>query len=168
MGMFDEFHFHDPLRCAAGHEVRHVQTKDLASHMDHYHVFGGQVFLAEKSDEPAQSFHAIENGYLLHTTIERMPLARLRNGQVSVYSACHECDPIYTESDSLYREQLIAHYPWCCWVVTVEDDRIVKVDNERVESREDVRKKLQKQGSVVLPDDDRAVQRALARRRQER
>lgn len=169
MGMFDEFHFHEPLRCAHGHEVHHVQTKDLGNHMDHYHVAEGRVFLMLKGiddDDQAEVTLRIEGDTLVRTQVERLPPARLRNGDVYVYSPCQKCEPVFTEEASTYRDHLAEHYPWCAWTLTVTDDRIVGIDSSRVETREDVRKKLAKQGSTPLPDDDRAVQRALARWRE--
>lgn len=166
--MFDEFHFHEPLRCASGHEVPYVQTKDLANNMEHYHVFNGQVFVVARNDKLADVSLRIENGVLVRTQVEYLPPAKLQDGRIHVYTMCRECEPVYVEdSSSFLRDKLAEHHPWCSWELTVVDDRITAIDNSRVESREDVRQKLIKQGTVVLPDDDRAVQRALARWRLE-
>jgi len=171
MGCFDTFVFYsDPPKCAHGHELKSLQTKDLGSLLRMYYVFQGQVFEQDlKAGWGCQAFPAtstftpsLSGNMLVVRTTESFRAAELRQREISIYTHCDQCDPVVTENEAASWSGGVSEtQPWCEFLLTVEGNKIKEICPYRVESREDVKKKLKETGTVVLPDDDRVAKRVI-------
>lgn len=166
MGMYDDFQFlgddANLVRCAAGHPQTSTQTKDLDCMMTHYMVNDKHLYEADRS-EPKQITEVRAEG-LSVTKSWVYPFVTLTR-EVTVYTHCEECSPVVYESSQagLWRDGVMTVQPWCEWVLVFREGILTEVRPERVETRDDIRKKLAEAGSSALPDDDRVARRTIER-----
>jgi hypothetical protein len=166
MGMFDRFELvgkNDAVLCAAGHEMRSLQTKDTDCDADTYLVFDGLLYKVEQLD--------VEYEYTLHykglASIQKryaQPVSLGANASVVAYSACEECLPVLTEAetDSFWGGRLIEHQPWVEYEFLFDGGHLTAVKPLRLETRDELRQKF----SGSLPDDDRVAKRHYEKRNQ--
>jgi len=163
MGMYDSVDVVGPsaLRCKAGHALTGFQTKDLGrASMEHYALKGDQLF--KRVDRHPDVEWLEKNGELVARRDEEYVPVHDVHGAVGVYTHCSECVPVCYEREGW--DALDHRAPWVEYELTFAKGRVVDVTCIRVESREEVREELLKQGLGVLPDDDRIVRRYLAKR----
>lgn len=153
----------DALLCAAGHELRNFQTKDLDCAMNTYYVFEGCVY------------EAARDGWSLRQEPQYLPglegLAVISRGfaapvglsvsKLDVYTSCEECLPVLFEgTPHAFSDQVHEQRPWVEYELEVDRGRVVSSAPVKLESRDDVRKK----GNwVSIPDDDRVAKRHFER-----
>jgi len=168
VGLFDSFYSFDPqapLSCAAGHSRLRdeFQTKDFAEPgMDRYCLYEGRLFLEHRGNEPfADEVHP-EGDVLLHTVTQRAEPVPF-TGTVNVYTSCEECLPVLYEGAHFWGDKVGERRPWIEYRLTFRDGKLERVEAEKVETRDDVRKDLREAlGERVIPDDDRLARRHFA------
>lgn len=173
--MFDEFHFlgstSELVTCAAGHPQRGgLQTKDLECLMSHFYVLDSNVFegLSGVNEGRTKVEHRVENGELVIAQTSRyIPALRL-DGGFSIYTHCDECEPVFYESEHAFRGGIDKSQPWCQWIVVIQKGKLIEVQKDRCETREDVKAKMGRVGCAPLPDNDRMVKRELELWRKDR
>lgn len=171
MGSFDEFHFVGEaaklVSCAADHvQSGPLQTKDLDSTNRHYYVFEGRAYMGPSMlDDAATSTitttYSVEGENLVSTTREVLQFAVSLDGAVTMYTTCDQCEPVFFEDHDSWQGDIGHKSPWCQWVAHFDYGKLVRVDRDRCETRDEVRAKLSATGVSVIPDDDRVVKREL-------
>jgi hypothetical protein len=177
MGMFDSVWFlgkaAERVTCAAGHPlVGELQTKDLDGGMDRYFVHatdaGLQLFTGKAHRKTIE--RVIERGAFLRETVVSDYLPSLLSVTIDAYGSCGECDPVVYEREvgSVYGDAVGEARARCEYELTFVKGLLTAVEPVRVESRDQVRERLQKtQVVTVLPDDDRIAKRHLELLRKE-
>jgi len=167
MGTFDTIILagaEDAVPCAHGHEIRELQTKDLGEGMATYYVWDGLLFRERRSAEGSWGTtlsavrYRIENERLIvlrETQAEPAPA-----GEIAVYATCESCLPVLVESPNSYWGLVKEEHPWVQYILRFEGTRLMEKRPDRVESRDDVRRKHPE----AIPDDDRVAVRHLERR----
>jgi hypothetical protein len=151
----------DALRCAHGHEVREFQTKDLGESLATYFVCDGRLYkLDQNMDGPRHHSedYRLEGDTLVVTRQEKATLVSA--GEVVVYSRCTACLPVLVETSNDWMGAISEHHPWVQFVLRFEGSRLMERRPDRVETRDDVRKKHPE----AIPDDDRVARRHFERR----
>ena len=176
MGTFDEFHFvgsdANLVTCAAGHpQFGGLQTKDLDCTMSHFYVFERLLYESPSplsGGETRRSVgHLVENGELVEVVRTRYIPAPRIDGGVTLYTTCMECEPVFFESEHAFRDISRAQ-PWCQWIAVFHRGKLVEVQKDRCETRDDVKAKMGRIGSAPLPEGDRVARRELELWRKER
>ena len=164
MDTYDTLRFHDDAapRCAAGHRITELQTKDLACDLDDYVVFGGRLY--RPGTERTESVHVDDAGRLVLTEVRHAERTSV-SVELTAYGRCHECPPVLYLEDarSWHGDYVCERQPWCEWRFAFRDGVLERVDAVRVESRADVATALRREGLEVLDDEER-----LARLHRER
>lgn len=150
------------FRCASGHPVIDMQSKDFDCAMLTYRVFGGKIYVSKRDglfsdDLPASSVH-VQDGNLIVT--ERTIHTQVRTSvSARVYTHCEMCEPVMTVSSrgSWHGDICEEWRPWCEFQILYRDGEITEVNPLRVETREAVRKGLRERGLKDLLDDDPLV-----------
>jgi hypothetical protein len=167
MGLSDTIFFAtDHLKCAHGHELREFQTKQLENDLSAYYVIGGQLYRqqdrARRHSVPAPppAYHRDGRDRILLTEDRVCPASA---GELVIYAACHQCDPVLVEAADGPFGHLREVAPWVQHIVRFDGGRLVEIRPDRVESRDDVRRKH----PDAIPDDDRLAARYFKRRSEE-
>ena len=167
MGMYDSFYIMsaadtEKISCPAGHRMVNVelQTKDLECVMASYHVFEGRLFMLKRNADEQTEPPVMHGDSLIITRRQEGRSVDLTQNVV-VYTHCHKCLPVVVEQDSAW-SRVTGRYPFNEWELKLEKGKLVDVEHVRVESREDVRKTLIKNGvDGVLDDNDRVAKKYL-------
>lgn len=167
MGCFDTIILGGPadaLLCAHGHEIRELQTKDLGALMNTYYVWDGILYRTEREGQgiwagPRKTPRYRLDGDRLLITHEQHAAPAIA-GEVTVYTSCEACLPVLIEARNSFDDSIREQFPWVQFVLCFEGSRLVERRPDRVESREDVRKKH----PGAIPDDDRLARRYFERR----
>ena len=92
-----------------------------------------------------------DGGVAATTTVNTVPVMFLSRGK------------LVSSASRMMRWDLVQERrPWCEWTVVFAGGALVEVTQVRVESRDDVRRDLEKSGVEVLADDSRLAKRWLA------
>jgi hypothetical protein len=170
MGMYDDLTMLETdsrISCAAGHPVRSLQTKGLASDMDHYYILDGRLYVVRRrgdDDEVVVKYdRRVNDMFLIHESrLERVDLSRT----VEFHGYCSECVPVFTRSEHLsYLSQshLEPHQPWVELEIKFKAGQVAVIDKTSAcESRQQLREKLARGGSALLADDEPEVMKRLA------
>jgi hypothetical protein len=169
MGMYDDltlFETDARVSCAAGHPVRDLQTKGLASDMDHYYILDGRLYIARRRGDDDETVvkwdRRVNDVFLVHETrLERVDLSRT----VEFHTFCNECTPVFTRSEHmsyLRHDHLEAHQPWVELEIKFKKGQLVEVEKTNCETRLQLREKLARGGSALLADDEPEVLKRLA------
>jgi hypothetical protein len=167
MGMYDDptlFETDARVSCAAGHHIRELQTKGLASDMDHYYILDGRLYIARRrgDDEVVVKYdRRVNDTFLIHETrLERVDLSKT----VEFHTFCRECVPVFTRSEHmsyLSSDHLEGNQPWVELEIKFKKGQVVDVEKTRCETRQQLREKLARGGSALLADDDPEVIKRL-------
>jgi hypothetical protein len=172
MGMFDDVVVfppdNDSFRCAAGHLVRGLQTKDLGEpSMTHYFVFERRLHAARGRTD---STPVVVDGQLLlrsDQATEPVPFT----GTALLYGRCDECEPVlFLGGHTGFSWDMVQERrPACEWDARFSAAELVAVEPVLLESRAELGLELAKEGLDVLADDDRLARRhhALLREREQ-
>jgi hypothetical protein len=155
MGMYDTIRFRDDAapRCAAGHRVDDLQTKDLDCAMSVYSVYGDRLYRPGK--ERAESARLDDRGRLVLTETRVAEPASI-SADLRAYGYCRECRPVLHLNDFGSRHDYVdERHPWCEWRFVFRDGRLERCETVRVETREAVAEALRRNGLEVLDDDER-------------
>jgi hypothetical protein len=155
MGLYDTIRFHgdEAPRCAAGHPLSDLQTKDLDCVMNEYSVFAGRLY--RPATERAQSAVVDDQGRLILTQTRTAAPASITI-DAAAYGYCTECLPVLFLRDSaLAWDHVDERRPWCEWRFVFRDGRLERCETVRLESREAVADALRREGLEVLADDER-------------
>jgi hypothetical protein len=143
------------VRCAAGHPASgELATKDFDCGLDHCYVFEGQLYRHERTDEPEPLTPQIDGDTLL---LARSEVAKKVDftGTVDCHTHCEACDPVVFEREDT--DRVDHRHVWCEWNVVFDHGRLTRVEPVRLETREQLRTQMARDGVGVLPDDDRIV-----------
>lgn len=153
MGSFDRIVFHgksaERLCCAEGHsQVRlEFQTKDLDCGFHGYHVMDDRLF-------QLLGHESLEFGITADGRFERVSTCYGDQSKLTdcavVYRSCKQCIPVVAASS--WGTQ--GHEPWIEYRCLFREGTLVDVTVEKLESRDDVRRKLIENGTHVFDDDD--------------
>ena len=155
MGMYDTIRFLGDAapRCAAGHSVADLQTKDLECALEVYSVYGDQLYGPGK--DRGESVQLDESGRLVLTqtrVAERTSISI----ELRAYSFCTECRPVlYLSAGTGAGDYVQERRPWCEWRFVFRAGRLQCCDVARVESRDAVADALRRDGREVLDDNER-------------
>ena len=155
MGMYDTIRFYGDAapRCAAGHRVADLQTKDLDCALEVYSIYGDRLYRPGKDN--TESARLDESGRLLLTETRVAEAASL-SIELRAYSQCMECRPVLHLGEGTLRSDYVhERRPWCEWGFAFRDGRLERCEAVRVESREAVAEALRREGREVLDDDER-------------
>lgn len=155
MGMYDTIRFHGDAaqRCAAGHRVADLQTKDLECALEVYSIYGDRLYRPGK--DRTESAHLDERGRLVLTETRVAEPASV-SIELRAYSHCAECRPVlHLREGTLGGDYVHERRPWCEWRLVFRDGRLERCEAVRVESREAVADALRRDGREVLDDDER-------------
>src|SRR5688572_12330887 len=98
MGLYDTITVHDDtLCCAAGHSLRDLQTKDMESHLDRWHLVSGTLYMEPgRGGTTARIEYVVKDGFL---TVTETHLAAKSDmtATLVVYTSCDDCDPVCYE-----------------------------------------------------------------------
>ena len=165
MGMFDTIRFFGApsLTCPAGHDVDELQTKDLECVMATYVVRDGRLFHVRHDD--TETIEETPAGQVVVVS-RRVAEAMSLTSAVDAYSHCDTCRPVlYLDGlRSAWGDSVSERFPWCEWRLVFSSGRLEQVEAERVETRDDVRRKLLAEGLEVLDDDERLARKHFQRR----
>ena len=153
--MYDTIRFHGDVapRCAAGHQVADLQTKDLDCALEVYSIYGARLYRPGK--DRTESAQLDESGRLVLTETRVAEAASL-SIELRAYSHCAECRPVlYLREGTLGGDYVHERRPWCEWGFVFRDGRLERCDAVRVESRKAVADALRREGREVLDDDER-------------
>jgi len=155
MGMYDTIRFHGDVapRCAAGHQVAELQTKDLDCALEVYSIYGDRLYRPGK--DRTESAQLDECGRLVLTET-RVAEAASPSIELRAYSHCAQCRPVlYLGEGTLGGDYVHERRSWCEWGFVFRDGRLERCDAVRVESRTAVADALRREGREVLDDDER-------------
>jgi hypothetical protein len=164
MGMFDRLHLlgddASKVRCAAGHPADgELATKTFDCLLDDYYVFEGRLYRCRRTeDRPDDLAPRVDGDKLVLLRRETAPRVQF-TGVASVHTHCAACDPVVFERES--PERVDHRRVWCEWDLTFDDGKLARVEPVRLETREEVRQHLLRDGVGVLPDDDRIARRHI-------
>jgi hypothetical protein len=149
----------DAVRCAHGHEIRDLQTKDLIQLMGKFYVWQGKLYLEQPSprsvyDQPQVVSRYRLEGDSLIASRETTSLPTTA-GEVTAYTSCKRCLPVLVESSEVFHCSLSEHYPRVQVVLRFDGGRLIDWRPDRVETRDDVRRRY----PDAIPDDDRVARR---------
>jgi hypothetical protein len=153
--MYDTIRFHDETapRCAAGHPLPELQTKDLDCALNVYRVFAGRLYRPDT--QRGTSSRIDDQGRLVVTETRAAEPASI-SADLTAYASCGECRPVlFLRAGALRHDYVAERRPWCEWRIVVRDGRLEGRDAVRVESRDDVANALRREGVEVLADDER-------------
>ena len=161
MGMYDTIRFLDDApRCAEGHAVREVQTKDLECDDTHYEVFEGRLFVPLERGEPEPS---LDGDHLVLTRRDRLRVYGT-TAELQVYGTCPTCRPVLAFEETAIRDAVREHRAFHDWAVLVEAGRVRSIRLMSGRTREELRAELVAKGVEVLDDGDRLARRHIALR----
>ena len=155
MGMYDTIRFHGDVapRCAAGHRVADLQTKELECALEVYSVYGDRLYRPGK--DRTESAALDECGRLVLTETRVAEAASL-SVELRAYSPCAECRPVlFLGEGTIGGDYVHERRPWCEWRMVFRDGRLERCETVRVESREAVADALRRKGREVLAADER-------------
>lgn len=155
MGMYDTIRFYGNAapRCAAGHRITDLQTKDLDCALEVYSIYGDRLYRPGK--DRTESAQLDECGRL-KLTETRVAEAASLSLELRAYSHCAECRPVlYLSEGTLRGDYVHERWPWCEWGFVFRDGRLERYDAVRVESRAALADALRCEGREVLDDDER-------------
>ena len=164
--MYDTLRFCDEMgpRCAAGHPIRELQTKDLACELQVYSVYGGRLY--RPGSGRTFSSRLNDEGRLVLTE-RRLAEPAALSVDLGAYGDCPECRPVlYLGGRAWHGDYVRERRPWCEWRFVFRDGVLERTDAVRVESRSDVADALRREGLEVLRDDERLAQLHFERMRQ--
>ena len=165
MGMYDTIRFHGEAaqRCAAGHPVEDLQTKDLECALTVYSVLGDRLYRPAKGSAESVS---LDERCSLILTETRVAEPTSISTELTAYTHCAECRPVlYLAHFALDRDCVQERRPWCEWRFVFRDGRLDRCDVVRVESRDTVAEALRREGLEVLADDERLARLHFERAR---
>lgn len=165
MGMYDTVRFHGDAapRCAAGHVLGDLQTKDLDCVLNVYSVFAARLY--RPGTDHAESVRLDDQERLVLTETRTAEPASL-SAEVTAYGYCTECRPVLFLRDSAFAGDYVdERRPWCEWRFIFRDGRLERREMVRVESRDAVADALRHEGVEVLADDERLARLHLERAR---
>lgn len=155
MGLYDTIRIHGEAapRCAAGHQVGGLQTKDLDCAMVTYSLHGERLYRPGK--ERGESVELDDRGRLILTQTKICEPASI-SAELRAYNHCEECRPIlYLCDPGLRGDRVQERRPWCEWRLALRDGRLERCEPVRLESRQSVADALRREGLEVLADDER-------------
>jgi hypothetical protein len=166
MGLFDTIIFAgagDCPRCADGHDVRHLQTKQMGNGMVTYLVWEKKLYQPEPDGSgswPAPkelARHVPEGDHLVIT--HEMQAHPFAGRVVDAYGTCEACLPVLVEASSERGGWIIELSPRVEFTLCFEGDWLREWTPRVVESRDDLRRKQ----PGVIPDDDLVARRFFER-----
>jgi hypothetical protein len=166
MGMYDTLRFCDEAasRCAAGHPIRELQTKDLACELQVYFVYGGRLY--RPGTGRTFSSRLNDEGRLVLTETRLAEPAAL-SIDLTAYGECPDCRPVlYLGERGWHGDYVRERRAWCEWRFVFRDGVLAGTDPVRIESRSNVADALRREGLEVLSDDERLAQLHFERLRQ--
>lgn len=155
MGLFDTITFHDDgaPRCAAGHRLGELQTKDLECVMESYSVLGGRIYCLARIGTTAWHVDARARLVCVETRIGEPAVL---SADLRGYGHCHDCKPVlFLRGAGAPWDLVQERRPWCEWRLVVRNGVVERVEPVRVASRADVADELRREGLEVLADDER-------------
>ena len=164
MGMYDTITVwpRDRTHCAEGHALGDLQTKSLECLMHRYIVFDGALYHVLEDD--GETVVASESGRPVMRRTSRMEEER-RTTTVLAYTHCGSCRPVlYLGGRSAWADEVSERDPWAEWQLELVDGRLVDLVPVKLETRDDIRAALRKEGLEVLDDDERLARLHFARR----
>ena len=164
MGMYDTITVwpRDRTHCADGHALGDLQTKSLECLMHRYVVFDGALYRVVEDDR--ETVVAAEGGRPVMRRTSRMEEER-RTTTVLAYNHCGSCRPVlYLGGRSAWADEVSERDPWAEWQLELVDGRLVDLVPVKLETRDDIRAALRKEGLEVLDDDERLARLHFARR----
>jgi hypothetical protein len=159
MGMYDTIRFFElpAPACPAGHELRELQTKDLENTLAQYLVHRGRLYRELASDDSETAEADTNDRVVVIRRRQAEPVAL--TSEAVAYTSCVECRPVLFLREGTLRgrwgDYVQGRSPWCEWRLVFAGGYLERVVPERVETRDDVRRKLLAEGLEVLNDDDR-------------
>lgn len=165
MGMYDTIRLYGDgaPKCAAGHRLHDLQTKDLDCAMNEYSVFAGRLY--RPATERAESSRLDDHGRLVLTQTRIAAPASITI-EARAYGYCTECRPVlFLRDAALGGDYVDERQPWCEWRFIFRDGQLERSEAVRVESREAVADALRREGLEVLADDERMARLHYERRR---
>jgi hypothetical protein len=166
MGMYDTLRFLDDAvpRCAAGHPIPELQTKDLACELRVYSVYGGRLYRPSTSRTVSSRLN--DDGRLVLTEARLADPAAL-SIDLRAYGHCPECRPVLFLGERAWHGDYVRErHPWCEWRFVFRDGVLEGTDAVHVESRPDVADALRREGLEVLGDDERLARLHFEQMRQ--
>lgn len=158
MGMFDEIAVlgPSPLKCAAGHEVREVQTKDFAQTGTEFILNNGRLY--EPGEDPIRGVALQDDGSVFLRTDRPLHLVQGVHA-LHVYATCDQCEPVYSRFrdngskigrfGGLVDETKV----WAEWALLVKDGVVMECKPVHLQSRDQLREATQR----ALSDSDPLV-----------
>ena len=168
MGMYDTIWFIDSEapKCVNGHPIHCFQTKGLNCNLDTYLVVeGGRVYHQEgrayEKDERVYSLGRYasycedEMGETLGLVEEGRAQRSKISGVVTAYNGCGKCEPVYVyDVDSWSGDKIGEKSSDSTFKFTFSNGVIIEIAPVEPRTREELRAKLEKQGCIVLEDDN--------------
>ena len=88
-----------------------------------------------------------------------------RTTTLLAYTHCGSCRPVlYLGGRSAWADEVSERDPWAEWQLELVDGRLVDLVPVKLETRDDIRAALRKEGLEVLDDDERLARLHFARR----
>ena len=161
MGMFDTVIFLDGaarIRCADGHRIRSLQTKDLEEpSMSTYLVHDGRLYLAMSIERRWSADEA--SGWRLEgeraIREHRFELREVEAPRIRIYGHCDECEPLLVRSDraSFLGDFVTEHKLFVDFRLSFRRGEPLQVERESG-ARDDLGNELRARGLYVLRDDE--------------
>ena len=166
MGLFDSITIwpRGRVRCAEGHPFAEFQTKSLACAMRHYAVVDGALHSAAPEDEEAV---VSEQGKPVLRQTRALEPER-QTATIIAYAHCPSCRPVLYLARAHWGDEVHEREPWAEWQLEFVEGRLVGLFPVRLDTRDDVRAALGREGLEVLDDDERLACLHFARRAAER
>lgn len=150
MGLYDEIHVLDgSVRCAQGHPLKRLQTKDMDCALAHYYLKDGLLYkvLSERS----QGFSSFVDG-AMRETIVKTYTPEPYTGELQVYDMCEECQPVCYIGSHTWNGIIDTKQPWCEFVMTFAHGQLEAMQVLNSQTRDDVAAELKEMGRTVLED----------------
>ena len=148
------------VHCAGGHPFAELQTKSLACAMRRYAVVEGTLYgVAPEAEETVVSE---QEKPVLRRTQALEP--ERQNATITAYAHCATCRPVLYLAGAQWGDEVHEREPWAEWQLEFVEGRLVRLVPVRLETRDDVRAALRREGLEVLDDDERLARLHFARR----
>lgn len=150
--------------CAAGHEIRHLQTKDFDCDGSQYVMWSGMLWklVREKTKEtPGTDIATFPTDLVRSSVVQRHYQGRIVDTAINAYSYCEECRPVLflTDGGTWSRDPVQEMKPWCEYTIRVLQGRVLDIEHSNVESRDVVAARHSKLGYTHIPDTDLIAQK---------
>lgn len=146
------------FKCAAGHLLVNLQTKTFESGVERYFINNGLLYSSgtwedDQIRRPTAYIGTAKELTITNTIVAvRVKLTAL----ATIYDSCLVCKPVlYPDLNKLNCDRIGERSPWCEWLVQIERGKVTGVRPVKLESRDAVRRELERQFKVkTIPDSD--------------